>query len=76
MRYEESLCVELKLNHIPFTKQKVYGVFYKKNPVGSYIIDLVADNKIILERKSAPYINNKMEAQLLNYLHVSGLPVG
>jgi GxxExxY protein len=70
------MCVELKLNHIPYERQKVYGIYYKGNPVGSYICDLVVDNKIILELKSAPCINRNMEAQLLNYLHVSGIPVG
>jgi GxxExxY protein len=70
------MCVELKLNHIPYERQKVYGIYYKGNPVGSYICDLVVDNKIILELKSSPCINRNMEAQLLNYLHVSGIPVG
>jgi GxxExxY protein len=74
--YEESMCVELKLNHIPFSRQKVYSVFYKNNPVGAYIADVVVDNKIILELKSVPCINNNMIAQLINYLHVSKLKVG
>lgn len=33
--YEESLCVELGINNIPYERQKVFGVFYKGNPVGS-----------------------------------------
>ena len=74
--YEESLCVELKLNHIPYERQKVYSVYYKGNPVGSYISDFVINDKIILELKSVTSINKNMEAQLLNYLHVSKLRVG
>ena len=74
--YEQSLCVELKLNNIPFTRQKVYSIFYKNNPVGAYIADIVIDNKVIVELKSVPFINRNMEAQLLNYLHVSKIPVG
>jgi GxxExxY protein len=74
--YEESICVELKLNNIHYNRQKVYSIFYKNNPVGSYIADLVINNKIILELKSVPYINRNIEAQLLNYLHVSGIRVG
>ncbi len=74
--YEESMCVELKLNHIPYKRQEVFGVYYKGNPVGSYIADIVIDNRIILELKSTPSITRNMEAQLLNYLHVSKLRVG
>ena len=74
--YEESMCVELKLNNMHFERQKVYGVYYKGNPVGSFVPDLVVDNKIILELKSAQCITHNMEAQLLNYLHVSKLRVG
>ena len=74
--YEQSLCVELKLNNIPFTRQRIYSIFYKNNPVGTYIADIVVDSKIILELKSVPYINRNMEAQLLNYLHVSKIHVG
>ena len=74
--YEESMCIELKLNNIPFTRQKVYGVFYRDNPVGSYIADLVIDNKIIAELKAVPCITRNMYSQVLNYLHVSGIRVG
>ncbi len=74
--YEQSLCVELKLNNIPFTRQKMYSIFYKNYNVGTYIGDIVVDNKIILELKSVTYINRNMEAQLLNYLHVSNIHVG
>ena len=74
--YEQSLCVELKLNNIPFTRQKIYSVFYKNHVVGKYLADIVIDNKVIVELKSVSYINRNMEAQLLNYLHVSNIHVG
>ncbi len=74
--YEQSLCVELSLNNIPFTRQKMYSVFYKSYIVGKYLADVVIDNKVIVELKSVPYINKNMEAQLLNYLHVSNIRVG
>ncbi len=74
--YEQSLCVELKLNNISFTRQKIYSVFYKRFVVGKYLTDIVVDNKIILELKSVPFINRNMKAQLLNYLRVSKIHVG
>ena len=74
--YEESLCVELKLNGMPYTRQKVYSVFYKGYAVGKYVADIVVKNRVIVELKVVPAINNNMIAQLINYLHVSKIHVG
>jgi GxxExxY protein len=74
--YKNSLCIEFNLNNIPYDKQKTYKIYYKNQVVGSYISDLVIDNKIILELKSVQSITRNMCAQLLNYLHVSGIRVG
>jgi len=60
--YEQSLCIELKLRNIPFTRQKMYSIFYKNHNVGTYIADIVVDNKVIVELKSVPYIKRNMEA--------------
>jgi GxxExxY protein len=74
--YEKSLCIELGLNNIPYTSQKVYSVYYKDSLVGKYVADIVIDNKIIVELKTVPCINNNMIAQLINYLHISNIRVG
>ena len=74
--YESAFVVELKRSGIPFPHQKVYPVYYKGEITGGYIADLVVDNTIILELKSVKQLNPVMEAQLLNYLRLSKLPVG
>ncbi|MBI9108899.1 MAG: GxxExxY protein [Spirochaetales bacterium] len=38
--------------------------------------DIVVDNKIILELKAVNSFSPAMEAQLLNYLSISGIKVG
>ena len=43
---------------------------------GGYRADLVVDNKIILELKSVKELNPCMEAQIVNYLRLSKVPVG
>ncbi len=73
--YENAVCKELKLRKIPFVQQKAFKVDYKRTVVGEYIADIVVDNSIIIECKSVKKLNN-MEAQLINYLKISGLPVG
>ena len=43
---------------------------------GGYIADLVVADKIIMELKSVRQFTGAMEAQLINYLKLSGVPVG
>ena len=74
--YEGALVIELAHAGIPFERQKVYPLYYKGELAGAYIADLVVDNSIILELKSVKALGSTMEAQLINYLRLSGVPVG
>jgi GxxExxY protein len=74
--YEGAMCIELSKAGIPFSRQQVYPLHYKGELIGGYIADLVVDNTIILELKSVQQLNRVMEAQLINYLKLSKLPVG
>jgi GxxExxY protein len=70
------MCWELKHSNIPFERQKVYALRYKGDFISSYFTDLVVDGKVILELKYVKAPDNNMEAQLINYLRLSGIPVG
>ena len=74
--YEGALVIEFDHRGIPVERQKVYPVYYKGELAGAYIADMVAAGKIILELKSVQTLTRVMEAQLLNYLRLSGVPVG
>jgi GxxExxY protein len=74
--YEGAYCVELARAGLPVDRQRVYPLHYKGELVGAYIADIVIANTIILELKSVSALNKVMEAQLLNYLKLSGLPIG
>lgn len=74
--YEKSLIKELTLRGIDVESQKPFNVDYKGETVGDYIADLVIEGKIIVEVKVAEKLTKAHEAQLLNYLHASGLEVG
>ena len=74
--YEGAYCIELTRAGISFSRQKIYPLHYKGELVGGYIADLVVANTIILELKSVSQLNYVMEAQLINYLKLSGVPVG
>ena len=68
--------MELKLRGIPFTRQETYPLYYRGELVGAYLADLIVDDTIILELKSVKQLTPVMEAQLLNYLRLSKVPVG
>lgn len=75
--YEESLCHELRLRSIGFERQKLLPVIYKGKKLDcGYRLDLVVENKIILELKSCNNIEPIHKAQLLTYLKISGLTLG
>ena len=74
--YEGAFCVELARAGLKVERQKIYPLHYKGELVGGYIADIVVENTIILELKSVSVLNKVMEAQLINYLKLSRLPVG
>ncbi len=74
--YEEAFCIELANAAIPYERQKVFPIHYSGQYIGTCIVDIVVDNTIILELKSVRELNPVMFAQLINYLKLSGLPVG
>jgi GxxExxY protein len=74
--YEGAYCVELARAGLPVERQRVYPLHYKGELVGAYIADIVVADTIILELKSVAALNKVMEAQILNYLKLSGLPIG
>ena len=74
--YEGALVIEFQRLGIPIQRQKVFPVYYKSELAGAYVADIVVDSSIILELKSVNNLNSIMEAQLLNYLRLSKIPVG
>jgi GxxExxY protein len=74
--YESALVIELRRLGLFVDQQQVFPLFYEGECAGAYIADLVVEKKIIIELKSVKHLNGTMEAQLLNYLRLSGIRVG
>ncbi len=53
-----------------------FPVYYQSVLIDEYISDLLVDNKIIIEIKTAESIVNEHRGQLLNYLRIAGIKVG
>jgi GxxExxY protein len=75
--YQEALEIELRTRGIPFQAQKLLNINYKGRELQKeYVADLVCYEKIIVELKALNQITGKEEAQILNYLKITGMKVG
>jgi len=74
--YEEAVSKELRNRGIGYERQKLVEVYYKGEKIGEYRLDLVLENKIILELKAVSELSNIFEAQLLSYLKAAGMKLG
>ena len=74
--YEEAVSKELRNRGIGYERQKLVEVYYKGEKIGEYRLDLVVENKIILELKAVSELSNIFEAQLLSYLKAAGMKLG
>ena len=75
--YRACLCHELKLRRLAFRSEVPLPVRYKGIELDcGYRIDLIVEDKILVELKAIERILPVHEAQLLTYLKLTGLPVG
>lgn len=74
--YEAAMCVELDSVGLSYQRQVVFPVHYKGRVIGEYRIDLLVDDKVIVEIKSVERFDPVFEAQVLTYLRVTEKKVG
>ncbi len=75
--YEECLFYELKKTGVFVEKQKTLPLIYEevKLDIG-YRIDIIVENKVIIELKAVESLNDVHFAQLLTYLKLSDCKLG
>jgi len=74
--YEEALAHEFDLRGIVYERQKSFQVAYKAISAGVYRPDFVIEGKVIVDTKAIKHLTEIEEAQIINYLKVTGLRVG
>ena len=74
--YEKCLLIELTKIGLKTESQKRINVFYDDELVGEFVADILVEDEIILELKSARQLAKAHEAQLVNYLVCTGKDVG
>ncbi len=75
--YEICLCKELNTRKINYKRQVLIPIFYKGEKINSeYKIDLIVEDKIIVELKSVDILHPVFTAQLLTYLKLTNKKLG
>jgi GxxExxY protein len=75
--YHRALCRELELRGIPHRSQVRLPLNYKGFPLGDdLVIDMVVDDRLVLELKAVDDIAPVHEAQLLTYLRLARIRLG
>ena len=75
--YEQCLCHELSLQNIEFRRQVELPVRYKAVQLDcGYRIDVLVEDRVVVELKSVERVLPIHEAQLMTYLKLSGRSVG
>ena len=74
--YENEMAIELRKTGLNVELQKNIKVYYDYKEIGDYFADLLIENSVIVELKSAKTICEEHEAQLINNLRATTIEVG
>lgn len=75
--YHTAMKIALKKRGLHFNSEKVYKIFFDNQEIAIHKLDLVVEDKIVVELKAiVGEMPNIYRAQILSYLKVSKLEVG
>jgi len=74
--YEEALKIELSEYNLNYDSQKEIKIKYLGTEIGMHRLDLLVENKIIVELKAVKEFTDIHFAQLRSYLKATGLKTG
>lgn len=75
--YEDCLAIELEKRGIDFQRQKVLKIEYEGIIIPTeFRLDLIVDDKIVVELKAVEKMHPVYDAQIYSYLKSSNLPMG
>jgi GxxExxY protein len=74
--YEEAIKIEFSEHNLNYDSQKEIKIKYLETEIGMYRLDLLVENKIIVELKAVKEFTDIHFAQLRSYLKATGLKTG
>ena len=74
--YEAAVAIELKERGVPFQRQVQVTVSYKGQRIRAGRLDLLIDDRLILELKAVEALAPIHKAQVISYLKATGITLG
>jgi GxxExxY protein len=74
--YQKALLFALLEKGLAVKNQHPIKVWFRGHKVGDYYADLFVEEKILVELKAVKSIAPEHQAQVINYLHATGIEVG
>lgn len=75
--YEECLCFELTKAGLRFERQKAVPILYKEIKLDcGYRMDILVENRVVVELKTVEALNPVHEAQILTYMKFANKNTG
>jgi len=74
--YKNALFIAMKQKGLNVTAEQPFEVMFRNCKIGKYVADLIVENVIVVELKCCAALLPEHKAQVINYLKVSGVPVG
>lgn len=74
--YRNALAHELKQRGLKPMRQASFSVIYKERVVGTYLADLLVENRILVQVASEPRLSDNASSDLIRGLQASDLRVG
>lgn len=73
--YEEALAIELAEQNIAFQRQFPFEVKYRGRIIGQGRLDLLVEDRVVVELKAVESMTALFKAQTISYLHATGKQV-
>ena len=74
--YHNALVTELRKRNLKCDIERIIEIFYEDNKVGEHRLDLIVENRVVVELKSVSDFHPAHQAQIISYLKASGMRVG
>ena len=74
--YKNAIFIALREKGLRVDVEKRFEVIFRGRKIGLYIADLIVEGNVIIELKCCESLLGEHQAQLINYLKVSNIPVG
>lgn len=74
--YENALCIELENRKITFQRQKSIEISYSGKPVGEHRLDLLVENRVVVELKAISGLEPIHFSVVRSYMKAVGTEIG